>query len=157
MANVSNVMWSLGGFSIDKECFDMIRQILPGGTILELGSGEGTGALSEHYKMYSIEHNEKYLNKYNSLYIYAPIVNGWYKIERLPSDYDMILVDGPPSTIAPDVRMGFLYNIDLFNYNVPIIFDDVHRQAERRLALLVADKVGRDYREYGGKKKFAVV
>ena len=63
-----------GSWSINNFTFDYIREILPEGkTILELGSGFGTGELAKHYKMYSIEDNPEFIGKYDSKYIYAPI------------------------------------------------------------------------------------
>ena len=91
-----------GGFAISRELFEFIRQTLPdGSTILELGSGSGTGELCRHYRMYSIEQDKKWLNTYNSTYIHAPLKNRWYDVtilrEKLPTipTYDCILIDGP--------------------------------------------------------------
>ena len=48
------------GITINDNCVEFNKRILPdGGTILELGSGEGTTWLSDAgYKMYSVE-NQK--------------------------------------------------------------------------------------------------
>lgn len=44
--------WPLDDWSITKECFDKIVEILPfGKTILEIGSGNSTFILSHFYKM----------------------------------------------------------------------------------------------------------
>lgn len=127
-----------GNESISPELFNYIRELLPdGAAILELGSGEGTGELSKFYKMYSIEHDEKWLNKYQSSYIYAPLVDGWYDVKilrnHLPKTCDLILVDGPPAhkEKISKARHGFYRNIRLFNTKVPIIIDDVHRVYDR--------------------------
>ena len=106
--------------------------------------------------MYSIEHDKKYLNKYDSIYIYAPIVNGWYDIKEVP-DYDLLLIDGPPSTIDGWVRLKFMDHIDLFKLDVPIVIDDVNRKPERMLMEQIAEHAGRFYTVYGDVKKFAVV
>ena len=46
--------WPLDDWSITKECFDKIVEILPfGSTILEIGSGNSTKILSQFYKMIS--------------------------------------------------------------------------------------------------------
>lgn len=124
-----------GGWSIDKELFDYIRRILPEGkTILELGSGWASGELSKYYTVYSIEHDQAWVGKNNTNYIYAPIKNGWYDIDilrtQLPRQYDLILVDGPPKKIG---RSGFFKHIYLFNTTIPIIFDDINRQDEFEL------------------------
>ncbi len=108
---------NFGSWSIDKELFDFILSVLPEGkTMLELGSGWASQKLSEHYTVYSIEHNEKWVGKYNTHYIYAPIKNGWYDTsiisKEAPKDYDLILIDGPTGDIG---RGGFYTNLDLFN------------------------------------------
>lgn len=158
---------NLGGWSIQESCYNFIKSILPeGSTILELGSGAGTGYLSKHYKMYSIENYEEWINKYNSTYIYAPIKYyndewtapnlpgekgrsqiGWYDVDiiksNLPDKYDLILVDGPNGTFG---RGGFLKHLDLFNTNIPIIFDDINRE-EKELMIKVSEAIGRPYKE----------
>ena len=163
---------SFGGWSINKECFEYIREILPSGkTILEFGSGFGTEQLSKHYKMYSIENYKEWVGKYDSTYIYAPIKQyeiagsdlfgdedfftapdipeniAWYDPDivknNLPSHYDLILVDGPNGTFG---RGGFYKYLDWFNTDVPIIIDDVGRDAERILMEKVSDAVGREYK-----------
>jgi hypothetical protein len=67
-------MNKFGGFAIQESCFNLIKRILPEGkTILELGSGHGTNALSKHYNMISIENQPEWVGVYNSHYIEAPI------------------------------------------------------------------------------------
>ena len=62
------------GWAIQESCFNFIRKILPKGkTILELGSGHGTGALSEYYNMISIENQPEWVGVYNSKYIEVPV------------------------------------------------------------------------------------
>lgn len=145
-----------GGFSIDKEVLDLINKILPkGGTILELGSGWTSGELSKDYTVYSIEHNPKWMNKYDTNYIYAPIKNHWYDVEIVKNSikdikYDIILVDGPPGPIG---RNGFLINIDLFNTDIPIILDDTHRRAEYLITVNLANKLNRKFFIYEGSSK----
>jgi hypothetical protein len=130
---------NLGGWAISEEVFHwIIKNIKKNSTILELGSGSGTKELSKLYKVYSVEHNENFLNKYPSNYIYAPIKekNGqlWYDTEvlknEIPKSYDLILIDGPPGNIG---RMPFLENLELFNLDVPIMVDDTNRKDERIL------------------------
>lgn len=137
--------WSI--WSLSKELFNYIRSNLKdGSTILELGSGWSTGQLSNYYKMYSVEHDAKWLNLYNTTYIYAPIKNGWYDSEilekEMPTDYDLLLVDGPPEIIG---RSKFFDNLDLFKKDVLIIFDDVNREKEHALMVQVADKLNKQY------------
>ena len=163
---------SFGKASISEICYDYIRDILPEGkTILEFGSGWATGKLSEHYKMISIEHDSRYIEQYDSDYIYASIKlydgvytapdipenDGWFDISQiqlnlLDKEYDMILVDGPPGwknsaghdkTIG---RAGFLKHIDLFNTDVPIIIDDINRNPEMILLERVSSHLNKSYK-----------
>tara|TARA_B100000035_G_scaffold312586_1_gene324398 strand:- start:451 stop:1005 length:555 start_codon:yes stop_codon:yes gene_type:complete len=167
-------MNKFGGWAIQESCYNLIREILPEGkTILEMGSGHGTDALSKHYNMISVENEKPWVGKYNSTYIEVPIrkytnggiktqglfvdedpylppdlpgegtprQSGWYdykilgpKLESL--SYDLILVDGPNGAIG---RGGFLKHLDLFNTNVPIIFDDINRKAELQMMVKVSE------------------
>ena len=62
---------TFGNWSINQTCFNYIRKILEEGKIiLELGSGYGTKELSKHYKMYSIENDKAWLNKFDSIEIH---------------------------------------------------------------------------------------
>jgi hypothetical protein len=47
--------------------------LVDGSTILELGSGWASGELSKHYRVYSVEHDEKWLDAFDTNYIYAPL------------------------------------------------------------------------------------
>lgn len=161
-----NKQHGFGGWAIQESCYNFIRKILPTGSkILELGSGIGTHYLSEYYKMYSIENYMEWVDKYNSEYIHAPIKyydsiytapdlpgehsqpqTGWYDTfflkDKLPESYDLILVDGPNGLFG---RGGFLKHIELFNVNVPIIFDDVNREPELELMKAVSKVLNRPY------------
>lgn len=130
---------NLGGWAIAPEVYNWIRKnIKNGSTILELGSGTGTSELSKYYKMHSIEHDENFVGKYDSTYIHAPIKQydgyRWYDVdileEKLPIEYDLLLIDGPPGGIG---RIGVVHNIDLFNTDIPIIVDDTNRKPESDL------------------------
>jgi len=138
--------WTDSAHSIPKELFLYIRERLPEGTILELGSGWASGQLSKFYTLYSIEHDHRWLNRYNTNYIYAPIKNRWYNVDilkrELPEKYDLILIDGPPGDIG---RGGFYTNLWLFDTNTIIIFDDVNRKAEYDLMVRVANKLNRGF------------
>lgn len=152
------------GWSISPELFEKIKEIVPiNSTILELGSGAGTEELSHYYKMISIEHDLRWLNKYNSQYIYATIKpfrkacsvfpedKGWYDREVLRKElpkltYNAIIVDGPPGQFG---RGGFYKYLDIFNTNVPIFFDDIERTRDRRMLARVSGKLKRPYTVYG--------
>ena len=161
-----NKLESLGGWAIQESCYNFIKSILPeGSTILELGSGLGTGYLSQHYTMYSIENYHEWIDKYKSTYIHAPIKSydsvwtapdlpgehgkpqtGWYDpsllIGNLPEKYDLILVDGPNGLFG---RGGFLKHLESFNTNVPIVFDDVNREPELQLMIKIAAALNKKY------------
>lgn len=151
---------NLKGFALTIQIFRWLHNNLPDGkTILELGSGTGTIELCKHYKVYSIEDNEKWLNVAPSNYIHAPIVNRWYDVsvlkEKLPKAYDLILIDGPIGSIG---RIGFYENLSLFRTDVPMIFDDVERPAEYELITQVSKKLNREFTMYEtGPKKFGVI
>ncbi len=74
-----------GGYSLDKEVFEHLLKILPGGSsIIELGSGRASAELAKIWEVYSIEHDEKWVGHFESVrYIQADICNGWYDIESL--------------------------------------------------------------------------
>jgi hypothetical protein len=130
-----------------------------GSTILEFGSGTGTLELSKHYNLVSIEHDKKWLNKYDSRYIYAPLVDDmWYDGEVLSRelggiDYDLILIDGPPQ----HRRKGILNYLDLFHWNVPVIVDDINRQYDMDVAISLAKYLEKIPRLYKHNKYFAVI
>lgn len=150
------------GWSISDQLFDVIRSILQDGkTILELGSGVGTQALSKYYNMYSVEHNKEWIGKYNSTYIHAPLVehkliahytdNMWYDAhvlrKRLPKHYDLLLVDGPPASARG--RSGFIKYWKLFRHDVPMVFDDIDRTTEQRIINKISGRLRRPYTVYG--------
>ena len=159
--------WPLDDWSITKECFDKIVEVLPfGKTILEIGSGKSTGILSKFYKMISLESNRDWMNKFESEYHYIPLqkmnsaVFGettWLDVDALTSsiqhkNYDMLLVD------AGGDRVGILDHIQLFKTDIPIIFDDTMNDGYLKCAELVASKLNRTCVTYTCKRnKYAVV
>ena len=152
-----------GGSSINRELFNFIRSILPERKVLlELGSGWTSGQFSQYYTVYSIEHDRRWLGKYKTNYIYAPIKNRWYNPaivkEKLPAHYDLILVDGPPG-FGSTGRDGFFTHLDLFKTDITIIFDDVNRKAEYKLMIKVGQRLQRDAVVFGNQsqKKFGVI
>jgi hypothetical protein len=145
--------WPLDDWSITKECFDNIVNIIPfGKTILEIGSGNSTKILSLFYKMISIESNQQWMNKYNSDYKYIPLkemnskefgLTQWLDIDILKKslidiNYDLLIVD------AGGDRVGIYDNIELFNTNIPIIFDDTMNEKYLRCATLVSEKLNKN-------------
>lgn len=158
--------------SISDELYGWIRGHADRGTILELGSGEGTGRLAQDYRMISVEHDERWVGRYPSTYIHAPIEpfrkqcaffptdTGWYSREVLKAElpkhrYDLILVDGPPNEIG---RGGFYKWRGLFDLSVPIVIDDIHRERERKMISLLSKERRKPYLSYDwGRRKFGVL
>ena len=98
-------MRQLGGWAIGEKLFTWIMDNVPQGSkILEMGSGIGSHLLGKHYDMHCVEHDTRWLNKYDNItYYHAPLENRWYKrdiVEELPKDYDVLLIDGPPRIVT---------------------------------------------------------
>jgi len=149
--------WPLDDWSITKECFDKIVEILPfGSTILEIGSGNSTKILSQFYKMISIESDVIWMNKYDSEYIFVPFKQNnskifgetkWLDVDILEprireKKYDLLIVD------AGADRVGIYENLHLFNTSVPIIFDDTMNENYLKCANLVATKLNKTCTTY---------
>lgn len=88
--------------------------------------------------MHSIEHDKRFVGKYRSTYIHAPMVEGWYdknvletKLEPLRGKYQMILIDGPIGNES-DGRIGFYENIGMFDTDLLMVFTDTNRPRERK-------------------------
>lgn len=131
-------------FCISEKLFNTILSLVPeGGTILEFGSGWSSGELSKYYTVYSIEHDSKWINKYNTNYIHAPIIKGWYDPQvfekLLPKKYDLLLIDGPPGYM----RKNFLNHLSLFNLDVILIFDDMQREEDYSIMMKIAQHLNR--------------
>jgi|TARA_B100000530_G_C15631833_1_gene358577 hypothetical protein len=140
-----------GSYSVDRELIDQMIKLVPSGTLLELGSGRATEIFSKYYKVYSVEENPEWLNKYNSTYIHAPIKEGWYDTDilekELPKNYEVILIDGPTSPESlgrQKIRQEFLTNLHLFNTDSIIFVDDIHREPEAHLLDSLSEKLGRN-------------
>lgn len=128
-----------------------LNQLIPSGAkILELGSSAKTNTLAKKYTMFSIEHNPNLIGKYNTTYIHATLKKyenySWYDTEliqeELPAEYDLILINGPLKNISNN---GFLFNINLFNTNVPIVIDNVHFKSRLTLLKNISNTLGRSY------------
>lgn len=150
----------LTDWSIGKNVYRWIRENIPdGSTILEFGSGIGTQLLSQDYKMCSVEHNLKWIDKYDSHYCYASIINGWYDgdavndfmIHQIDGFYDndikLILIDGPTGNYDRSLILG-RKSIVLDNVNV--IVDDTNRTNEMNIALqlIEGDPFTKEKREF---------
>ena len=145
----------MNGFEIGKDFEQHLKyRYKKGVTILELGSGEGTQRLSEHFNMISVEQDEKYLDLYDSNYIHARINKNTHWFERedllpiLAMRYDIILIDAPRA-IPETARLGFLDNLDLFNMTLPIYIDDVHRNSEFQLAVRLSYILNKQFTIFG--------
>jgi predicted O-methyltransferase YrrM len=165
-------MTELGGAAITEGLYEYIRRVLPeGSTILELGSGFGTGSLGAYYHMHSVEHDEKYLYLYDSNYIRVPLKEHkavqnhegtlWYdadilrpQLQKLNNNYDLLLIDGPPVS-----RAGFVKYFDMFNPKAIMVFDDVNRRRDNRVMLSIASKLQLPFVTYGAgtEKLFGVI
>ena len=142
---------NMNDYAIPTELLQWLIDNVPeGSTILELGSGTGTVELCKWFKVYTIEHNEKWMNRAkDAIYINAPIQHyegyDWYDIEilkkELPKKYDVIIVDGPPGKKIG--RFGFIHNLELFDPNAIFIMDDTNRARDKTLSNQVAAKLGR--------------
>ena len=139
--SISN-SWPLDDWSITKECFDKIVEMLQfGSTILEIGSGNSTKILSHFYKMISIESNIEWMNKYNSEYIYVP-----------PKKFNSEIF-GETNWIDVDILKS---SLDGKKYDL-LIFDDTMAESYLKCANLVAKKLNKICTTYHCKvNKYAV-
>ena len=134
-----------GGFEISKTLYNWIYANLPKGkTILELGSGWGSGELAKRWDVWSVEHNEEWFQKYNQQSVFIPIKDEWYDPDLLKGfldqkEYDLLLVDGP----YPQSRRQFIQNFHLFDHTVPIVFDDTKRTEGSEIIEQVSRILGR--------------
>ena len=153
---------TFGSWAIEESLYNHIKTFLPEGkTIIELGSGTGTIELLKHWNVVSVEHSEKYADRLTNTCIFAPLTEHkalknhegpmkWYDRDILiPAleglEYDLLLVDGPPG----DTRCGIVKYIGLFYPEVPMIFDDLQRSADRKIINSVAAKLGKPFTTYG--------
>jgi hypothetical protein len=132
--------------------------------LLELGSGEGSQRLVDGgVEVHSIEYNDKYLNKYNTIYYYVPLSGKWFNPTMLKAalktvpDYECLLIDAPAAFNGDD-RKGILDHIYLFDTEKTVIVDDVHRKSEMELAMSISAITERGIRIYqDGSKMFGVI
>jgi len=140
-----------GGKHLDKAVFDYICNHIPYGSgILELGSGWVTGQLAQHYTMYSIEENARWLDVYDSYYIHAPLYNSWYDVDVLARElpriqYTCVLVDGP---FRRRHRRNMVDHLWLFDPKAIFVFDEVQYDGIYNLMLQVANRLNHRYEVY---------
>ena len=149
-----SVLPSVSGkhWAIDGGVLAAIERLVPeGGTVLELGSGDGTAALVERYTVFSVEDEDTWVaHCEGATYIHAPFTTpegklpGWYNVEvlrqGLPETYDLLLIDGPAGHKGRD---GILHHLDLFRTDVPILVDDTVRSHEADIARELAMRLNR--------------
>ena len=138
-----------------SEALEWIENNIPHGScILEFGSGEGSSRLSKNFSLFSVEHDQEWISKYETNYIYAPIrphskssqLNsvGWYDVDEIYSklpknDFSLIIIDGPPKIIGRD---GILEHLNILNLADIILIDDLHRTDEFNLSQEISKKCG---------------
>jgi hypothetical protein len=146
---------SFEGNSISFALYAYLLDNLPEGkTILELGSGWGSGELIKHWNVWSVENKEKWFKMYNPQSVLIPITKGWYDYDlmkefmlKMRGSYDLLLVDGPY-----DNRWGILRNFHLFDHDprIPVVFDDIKRKEGLDIMDGVSKRLNRTYQIFGG-------
>lgn len=158
---------NLDGWAIPREAFEWIYNNIPHGSkILELGSGNGTKELVKYYSVFSIEENEKWVGVVpTSNYIYSPLKQYpnankhsccWYDVDYLkdlPKDYDLIIIDGP----VGNNRGNFIHFKELFKSDVPYVIDDTNREGDKKMALQLAESLGKEFIEIKGWQKEMII
>jgi hypothetical protein len=152
---------NLDHWSMSIEGFKWILDNIPKeSNILEIGAGKGTIELNRFYNVTTIENDINWVNSVKGVnYIYAPITSGWYNVEilkeKLPTDYDFLIIDGPKG--SPN-RVPLLKNLDLFHLDCPILVDDVHAEASLHIAQVLSKKLNKKLTIHNGwQKKFATI
>lgn len=141
----------------------VLEHVEPGSVVVEFGSGHGSEVLSEHFDLYSFEHDEKWLGVTSSTYLHAAIVEnqhasqagekGWYDLDVVkqhwPANPQCVIVDGPPGFIG---RTGILSILEKLR-DVPLILvDDVDREAELQLSHALSTRLDRVQTTYAVEK-----
>lgn len=156
-------MRQLGGWAIGEKLFTWIMDNVPQGSkILEMGSGIGSHLLGKYYDMHCVEHDTKWLDKYDNItYYHAPLENKWYKrdiVDKLPKDYDVLLIDGPPGNVSNrSVVQNYVEELKMPGKIV--IVDDMQRESSVSLFLsLWADLGSGETTIFDDKgKKFGII
>ncbi len=154
----------------------VLEHVERGSVVVEFGSGHGSEVLSEHFDLYSFEHDEAWLGVASSTYIHAPIVEnkhaaeagekGWYDLDIVrqhwPENPRCVIVDGPPGSIG---RTGVLSMLDKLASVPLILVDDVDRAEEMRVCTVLSKRLNFDQtihlvnkpRKNGSQRRFAVL
>lgn len=144
-SQIKRTPWAL----CDAAIFAILELTNPNSTIIELGSGYGSSLIAKNRHLISVEHDEEFISKFQEVnYVHAPLIplrnsievdTKWYDSEAIkngiPSDHDLIIVDGPPAKVG---RIGILSNLSLFDTNAIWIIDDVVRNSEQYIANVIA-------------------
>ena len=144
-SQIKRTPWSL----CDAAIFTILQLTNINSTIIELGSGYGSTLISKNRNLISVEHDEKFVSRFQELnYVHAPLITlqnsvgaakKWYDPKAIkdgiPSNHDMIILDGPPAEVG---REGILSNLSLFDSNAIWIVDDVVRNSEQNIANAIA-------------------
>ena len=145
-----------GKSAISQRVVTEFRKVLPEGkTILELGSGWGTGQLKRYWNIWSVEDQDEWAGKYHDQFFHIPLkehapIPGhggtvWYDPDLLRESisslqYDLLFIDGPH-----DNRAGFIKYFDLFDHTVPMFFDDVSREPGLKILQAASELLDREY------------
>jgi hypothetical protein len=125
-------------FNLNQNAFQYFcKKIHKNSLVLELGSGNSTKFLTENYIVHTIEHDEKWMNKYKkAIYHMVPISDkgfGYNQNKLLEETKDIvpygIIIDGPPHK----GRSGALCLKKQFKKCKVLLVDDTHRKEERKL------------------------
>jgi malate synthase len=146
-----------GGSGMEKAVIDWIKEHVPRESIIvEFGAGDvSTKELCNDYQLYSIEHDREWIGKYDSHYIYAPKVDGWYN----PHIVDSVFRKVEPYLVIIDGigRDRILNRIDLVQNCKMILVHDTNRDLDRNTAIRLATELNKMVRFYEDGDFWAVV
>lgn len=171
--------WGNAAWSVQYEFMEAIVEYArrTNGPVLESGPGlssllMATCARDPRLEIWSLEHNASWAEKLSQRFaqlgmthvkiVHAPLVSygdyDWYDLKSaaLPTDFGLVLCDGPPSDTRGG-RYGMLPQISgRLRPDSVILIDDMKRQAEQdMLDAWVAD-YGGTFVTYGDDKPYAV-
>lgn len=120
---------------------------------VELGSGKST-EFWRHGLIHctSYEHDKDWAKRTGA--IYAPLVDGWYKLPVNGLHCDVLLIDGPIGA------SGERYNLPIHRISKAtrlIFVDDCHREKDMELAKAISSYISRPMKLLKGKTKIMAV